>query len=59
MDKSLKSLDLGKVLYSMASVAYNYENLKEIEAEVNALIMTFRTTRIWSITKKSIKVVQR
>ena len=39
MDKSLKSLDLGKVLYSMASVAYNYENLKEIEAEVNALIM--------------------
>lgn len=55
MDKSLKSLDLGKVLYSMASVAYNYENLKEIEAEVNALIMLLEQPEYGVLQKKSIK----
>ena len=36
IDKTLKSHDLGKVLYSMAQVAYNYEAMKSIEAEMDA-----------------------
>ena len=37
INKTLKSYDLGKVLYAMASTAYNYQNMKNIEAEMDAL----------------------
>lgn len=37
VDTKLKSYDLGNVLYTFASVAFNYESLKKIEPEVNAL----------------------
>jgi len=37
IDNELKSYDLTRVLYTFADISFNYENLKEIEAEVDVL----------------------
>lgn len=37
IDNSLKSYDLNRVLYTFADIAYNYEGLKKIEAEITVL----------------------
>jgi len=37
IDNSLKSFDLNRVLYTFADIAYNYEGLKKIEAEITVL----------------------
>ncbi len=39
IDKTLKSRDLGKVLFSMVEVAYNYEAMKSMEAEMDVLTL--------------------
>jgi hypothetical protein len=48
IDNSLKSYDLTRVLYTFADIAYNYEGLKKIEAEITVLgdmIATFDITK--------------
>jgi hypothetical protein len=48
IDNKLKSFDLTRVLYTFADIAYNYEGLKKIEAEITVLgdmIATFDITK--------------
>lgn len=39
IDKSLKSMNLGKVLYAMAEMSFWYNNMMDIEAEVNSIAL--------------------